>query len=104
MPFITETLWLQVAPKLGIKGTSVMVQNYPEPSQWRTDDEAQQQIEWLKSVITALRNIRGEASIKPSTGIPILLQDGADQDRTQATNAAEMLRRCLLYTSDAADE
>ena len=99
MPFITETLWLQVAPKLGIKGTSVMVQNYPEPSQWRTDDEAQQQIEWLKSVITALRNIRGEASIKPSTGIPILLQDGDDQDRTQATNAAEMLRRLANVTS-----
>ena len=99
MPFITETLWLQIAPKLGISGASVMVQAYPESSQLPTDDDAQQQIEWLKSLITALRNIRGEASIKPSLGIPLLLQDGDQQDRVQAAQAAEMLKRLANVTS-----
>ena len=79
MPFITETLWLQVAPKLGISGASVLVQDYPESSQLPTDDDAQQQTEWLKSVITATQHSGG--TIKPSLGIPILLQDGDQQDR-----------------------
>ena len=99
MPFITETLWLQIAPKLGISGASVMVQAYQKSSQLPTDDDAQQQIEWLKSLITALRNIRGEASIKPSLGIPLLLQDGDQQDRVQAAQAAEMLKRLANVTS-----
>ena len=99
MPFITETLWLQVAPRLGIGGDSVMLESYPEQQQLPEDDAAQQQIEWLKSVITALRNIRGEASIKPSLGIPVLLQDGNQRDREQATNAAEMLKRLANVTA-----
>ena len=99
MPFITETLWLQVAPRLGIGGDSVMLQNYPEQTQLTRDDGAQQQIEWLKSLITALRSIRGEASIKPSLGIPVLLQDGNEQDHAQAGNAAEMLKRLANVTT-----
>ena len=99
MPFITETLWLQVAPRLGMGGDSVMLQSYPEQTQLARDDVAQQQIEWLKSLITALRNIRGEASIKPSLGIRILLQDGNDQDHAQAANAAEMLKRLANVTT-----
>ena len=75
-----------------------MLESYPEQQQLPEDDAAQQQIEWLKSVITALRNIRGEASIKPSLGIPVLLQDGNQRDRKQATNAAEMLKRLANVT------
>ena len=81
MPFITETLWHQVAPRLGVHGDSIMTQSYPEATLYPADADAEQQIEWLKAVITALRNIRGEASIKPSQGISVVLQDGDQADR-----------------------
>ena len=99
MPFITETLWQQVAPRLGYSGDSIMTQSYPETDDYPLDDDAEQQIEWLKAVITALRNIRGEASIKPSQGISLLLQDGNQSDRTQAGNTEEMLKRLAKVTS-----
>jgi len=99
MPFITETLWHQVAPRLGVEGTSIMTQSFPEAASCKADEEAEQQIEWLKAVITALRNIRGEASIKPSQGIDVVLQDGDQSDRIQASNAEEMLKRLANVTS-----
>ena len=99
MPFITETLWHQVAPRLGVEGTSIMTQRFPEAASCKADEEAEQQIEWLKAVITALRNIRGEASIKPSQGIDVVLQDGDQSDRIQASNADEMLKRLANVTS-----
>ena len=99
MPFITETLWHQVAPRLGVHGDSIMTQSYPEATLYPADADAEQQIEWLKAVITALRNIRGEASIKPSQGINVVLQDGDQADRIQAGNAEEMLKRLANVTS-----
>ena len=67
-----------------------MTQSFPEAASCKADEETEQQIEWLKAVITALRNIRGEASIKPSQGIDVVLQDGDQSDRIQATP-----RKCL---------
>ena len=57
------------------------------------DAEAQAQVEWLKQVISAIRNIRGEANIKPNREVPVLLQggDSTDQDRAEAT--AVMLKK-----------
>ena len=99
MPFITATLWQRVAPKLGIGGASIMTQSYPAAADYPADDDAEQQIEWLKAVITALRNIRGEASIKPSQVITVLLQNGSEADRIQAQNSSEMLKRLAKVTS-----
>ena len=99
MPFITATLWQRVAPKLGSSGASIMTQSYPMAADYPADDDAEQQIEWLKAVITALRNIRGEASIKPSQVITVLLQNGSAADRIQAQNSSEMLKRLAKLTS-----
>ena len=54
---------------------------------------AEEQIEWLKAVITGIRNIRGEANIKPSKEITLLLQGGSTADRIGATRGSEMLMR-----------
>jgi valyl-tRNA synthetase len=100
MPFITETLWQQVAPRLGIianasssSAETLMLQRYPEPSEINSDPNAEAQIEWLKAVITSIRNIRGEANIKPSKEISVLLQGGTSDDRIRAEEGKEMLKR-----------
>tara|TARA_B110000971_G_scaffold221676_1_gene269840 strand:+ start:61 stop:1374 length:1314 start_codon:yes stop_codon:yes gene_type:complete len=100
MPFITETLWQQIAPRLGLIDasanaleTSIMLQSYPDPEKIINDPAAEAQIEWLKAVITGIRNIRGEANIKPSKEITLLLQGGSTADRIGATEGSEMLMR-----------
>jgi valyl-tRNA synthetase len=50
-------------------------------------------VEWLKGVVVGVRNIRGEANIKPGQAVPLLLQGGGDADRTLAATTDALLRR-----------
>ena len=103
MPFITETLWQQVATRLGQiqngEAASIMLQTFPVPQDMPANENAENQIEWLKAVITGIRTIRGEAKIKPSQDIPLLLQGGNTADKDNATQAENMLGRLANVTS-----
>ena len=103
MPFITETLWQQVAQRLGLISASapasIMLQSFPASTDLATDDAAEAQTEWLKAVITGIRTIRGEANIKPTQEIPLLLQGGGANDRENAIQAESMLARLANVTS-----
>ncbi|MEQ8690710.1 MAG: valine--tRNA ligase [Pseudomonadales bacterium] len=93
MPFISETIWSDIAPRITSVSGSIMVQSFPDAESYATDDAAEQQVDWLKKVISALRNIRGEANIKPRTEIDVLLQGGDAEDRSLAAAAENMLKR-----------
>ena len=93
MPFITETLWQQVAPRLNSGEGSIMSQPYPNVEGYAESSDAVAQVEWLKQIITAVRNIRGEANIKPNQNINLLLQGGEPSDQTLATSNAALLQR-----------
>ena len=58
-----------------------------------SDYESEDAIEWLKQVVQALRNIRGEADIKPGTRINILLQGGSERDKKLAATTQVLLSR-----------
>ncbi len=83
MPFITEEIWQRVAPRAGRQGDSIMLQPFPEPDSSKQDADVARDIEWLKGVILAVRNIRGEMNISPARQIPVLLRgdEGEDQRR-----------------------
>ena len=81
MPFITEEIWQKVAPLLAIEGDSIMLAPYPHFAADNVDDEAEAHIEWLKGIIVAIRNIRGEMDISPAKAIPVFLRHGDDEDQ-----------------------
>ena len=103
MPFITETLWQSVAQRLGLitaqQPASIMLQAFPTPEDMPINEAAEAQTEWLKAVITGIRTIRGEANIKPSQDIPLLLQGGDAADKDNAAQAENMLGRLANVTS-----
>ena len=80
MPFITEALWIRIAPLTGVTGASIMTQPYPLPDPALENPAAMAELNWLKAIVSALRNIRGEMNIDPRRRIPVLLQseDPAD--------------------------
>ena len=80
MPFITEEIWQRVAPLLEIRGDSIMMQPYPEPAGAAPDAEAAADIEWLRRIVTAVRNIRGEMDISPARRIAVLLRCQQPED------------------------
>ena len=104
MPFITEEIWQRVAPLAGIpvsqdQSDSLMLQRFPIANAERIDADAEADIEWLKKVIEAVRNIRGEMNIAPSREIPLLLRNGDDDDRRRSQQNATFLKK-LAKLSD----
>ncbi len=99
LPFITETIWRDLAPMLGIEGPSIMLQPFPEAADLPADPGAEAAIDWLKGVVTALRNIRGETGIKPGQSIGVLLQGGGERDRELAETARPLLERLAKVSS-----
>ena len=93
IPFITESIWTEVAPMLNKKGPSIMLEPFPDVDEDAIDHTSESAIEWLKEVILGLRNIRGEANIKPSTEINVLFQGGTNNDRQLAQATKSLLQR-----------
>jgi valyl-tRNA synthetase len=87
MPFITEEIWQRIAPLAGKSGDSIMLQPFPQADNSRQDAQAVADIEWLKGVIVAVRNIRGEMNISPAKKIPVLFRgNSADGQRRMNEN------------------
>ncbi|MCP1585158.1 valine--tRNA ligase [Pseudoxanthomonas mexicana] len=102
-PFVTEELWQQVAPKLGIDGGTVSLRPYPVASDFADQDYAQADadVEWLKTMVSALRRVRSELNVSPAKTIRLLLQDGNDHDRARIARFASSLS-FLLKLDDIA--
>ncbi|MBZ0331044.1 valine--tRNA ligase [Halomonas sp. ANAO-440] len=84
MPYISEEIWQRVAPLAG-KATgdgaeSIMNQPWPLPEEGKIDEAATRDIEWLKGVIVAVRNIRAEMNIAPGKPLEVLLTKGGPDD------------------------
>ncbi|MBD3825363.1 valine--tRNA ligase [Stenotrophomonas sp.] len=83
-PFITEQLWRQVAPRLGITEDTVSLRPYPVADEFAGDyARAEADVEWVKSMVSALRRVRSELNVPPSKLVPLLLQRGNDDDRAR---------------------
>ncbi len=66
MPFITEEIWLQVAPLAGKSGDTIMLQSFPRAADFALDEPSARAIEFVRELILKLRNIRGENDIPNS--------------------------------------
>ena len=80
MPFITEEIWTQFSNYHNSSSKSLMVSDYPNESE-NLSDEDFQTIEWLKEVVSGIRNIRGELLIKPSIEISATFKGGEMSDQ-----------------------
>jgi valyl-tRNA synthetase len=87
IPFVTEELWLALCARRGTSSPTVMLERFPEAGDFRGDDEAVAEIEWLKLFVIGIRQIRGEMNLSPSKPVPVRLAGGtaADRDRVGHT-------------------
>jgi valyl-tRNA synthetase len=92
MPFISEEIWQQVAPRAGVEGDTIMLQPFPVASE-SSDDDAVADIEWVKQFILGIRQIRGEMDISPGKSLPVILQNSSAQDQQRATDNASLIQR-----------
>jgi valyl-tRNA synthetase len=93
MPFITEEIWLRVAPLAGVAGETVMLEPYPRAQDFPLDEEAEREIAWIQKLVLGVRQIRGEMNISPARRIPVLLKDATPEDEAQLTRHRAWLER-----------
>ena len=95
IPFITEAIWQRVAPIAGRSGETIMLQPYPTSDPQRVDRASQEDVDWLKAFVLAVRRVRGEQNIQPGRRVPVLLQNASQRDR-------DLLASCRAYLDSLA--
>ncbi|MGD8174368.1 valine--tRNA ligase [Marinimicrobium sp. ARAG 43.8] len=97
MPFITEEIWQKIKGLAGASGDTIMLAPYPSPDDSKVDAAASADIEWLKSVILGVRNIRGEMNISPAKKLPLYFYNGsADDQRRLEENRQYLIKLAAL--------
>ena len=98
MPYITETIWQRVVPLTNFienngsqLGNSIMVQSFPVFDENQCDQQAIDDLEWVKQFIVAIRNIRGEMDISPSKELPVLLKNVSVNDQRRIDENQQFL-------------
>lgn len=83
MPFITEEIWQRVKTLAGQSGDTIMLASFPVANEAKIDLQAISDLEWIKSVVESVRNIRGEMNISPAKAIPLFVNhaNGEEQRR-----------------------
>jgi len=91
LPYITETIWHRVKPLAGVEGETIMLQPFPQTSA-NVDQQAMQDMEWLKRVILAIRNVRGEMDLSPNKPLPLLISHYDEMARGRIETNATFLQ------------
>jgi len=81
LPFLTEELWQKVPSTVRLAGDTIMLQPFPVADEALINDAASEDVDWLKKVVTGVRNIRGEMDISPAREVPILFSNGSTRDQ-----------------------
>ncbi|EKF9988103.1 valine--tRNA ligase [Vibrio cholerae] len=81
IPYITETIWQSVKPLVdGVEGDTIMLQALPQYDAANFNQEALDDIEWVKAFITSIRNLRAEYDINPGKPLEVMLKAAKEQD------------------------
>ncbi|MEG3080737.1 valine--tRNA ligase [Halomonas sp. 5021] len=102
MPYITEEIWQRVAPLAGTyvgDDASLMLQAWPQADDSKIDEQATRDIEWLKGVIIAVRNIRAEMNIAPGKPLDVLLTKGKPEDAERLEDYRHFLAKLAKLES-----
>lgn len=92
IPYITETIWQSVKPLVdGVEGDTIMLQALPQYDAANFNQEALDDIEWVKAFITSIRNLRAEYDINPGKPLEVMLKAANEQDAARIEANKEVL-------------
>ncbi|HIJ83667.1 MAG TPA: class I tRNA ligase family protein [Magnetococcales bacterium] len=77
MPFITEELWLRVAPLAGRSGESIMLAAWPVEDPLAAHEElVEKEMDWVISLVTTVRTLRAELDLPPGKPLRMMVMGG----------------------------
>jgi len=99
MPFITEEIWQKVAPLAGRQGETIMLAPWPEPDDSLSDAGIEDEFEWIRQCILGVRRIRSGMNIDPRKPLPVLFENGSEEDRRRLESHRRLLERLARIES-----
>ena len=76
MPFITEEIW----QKIKVEGDSIMIQQYPVADESLINRDIENSFEYIKDVISSLRNIKAEMGISPAKEVKVVIKTSDEME------------------------
>lgn len=74
IPFITAEIWQIIAPLVGKRGKSIMVESWPQLDASKMHHDMESDVEWLKNIIIAVRTLRAKIGISPEKEFQLFLK------------------------------
>lgn len=99
MPFISEEIWQLLNERED--GESITKTSFPEFNEILVNKRAEEEIDFVQKVVTAIRNIRGEMNIPPSKQIDVILK-GDELSQHQSKYICSLARVQNLEASPSA--
>ncbi|MBM7059994.1 valine--tRNA ligase [Pseudomonas sp. UL073] len=99
MPFITEEIWQRIKGQAGKSGDTLMLQPWPVADEAKIDAAAEDDIEWVKTLMLGVRQIRGEMKISMAKRIDVIVNNASPSDhRRLADNEPLLMKLAKLET------
>lgn len=76
MPYITEEIWQTIKAE----GDTVMLAQYPVADEKLIDKDVEKSFEYIKELISSLRNIRAEAGISPAKPAKVVIKSSDESE------------------------
>lgn len=99
IPFITETIWQRVKVVKGISQDTIMLQPFPIFEANKVDEAARHDLEWIKELINAIRNIRAEMNISPAKSLDLLLRGANPATKRRVTENLNFIQAMARLSS-----
>jgi len=80
MPFVTEEIWQRLRPLVYTDSDSIMLAPFPIYDASSVNEIVIKDISWIQSLITGVRNIRGELNISPNKLVSVFLKNSQTDD------------------------
>ena len=90
IPFITEEIWQSLIDSNATK--SIMMQSFPEKYDLKITKTDNENIEWLQSFVTNVRQIRSEMNISPKVKIDVLLEETNTEDLEKLDQTSSLIK------------
>lgn len=99
MPFITEEIWQRIKGQAGVSGETLMLQPWPVANESRIDAAAEGDIEWVKTLMLGVRQIRGEMKISMAKRIDIIVANTNAEDLRRLADFEPLLNKLAKLES-----
>ena len=92
MPFVTQELWVQLAPPEGRDGL-LMLESWPALGDELRAPDAEDEMAWVVRMVSEIRTVRSEMNVPPSAELPLTLTGASDSTITRLETHKNLLAR-----------